>query len=257
MRPQISLFASAARPRYWKRFYDSLMTNKVTYEVIFIGPNAPLEPNLMPDNFLYYHSDCKPAQCYEAAARLAQGDLIGWTADDADYSMCPEGLDIIWNRYLNSDRRTIFSQRTIEDYSKYGLTIQWINHRFVHGNMMTPMMAPMGFMDRKRFFELGGYDKNFVCGQSENDIVMRNNVAGGRVEGVLNSVVFLRHSECHVTYDFNLGYVGDRQYLESCWLSEKGEISLTRLKSFEPYEDENILTENQGPAGRWEIVNAK
>jgi GT2 family glycosyltransferase len=121
-------------------------------------------------------------------------------------------------------------------------------------------MAPLGFINRQFFHELGGYDRNFVCGQSENDVVMRAIAQGGRVETAKDSKVFLCHAECHGEYQFSSGYIQDREFLENCWVKEgygtyeknlPFHLSSARLKPMQRFEDKDILTVNQGPAGRW------
>jgi hypothetical protein len=91
----ISLFMSAARPKWWQRMYESLKGNKCEWEIVAVGPNHPLKE--MPVNFRYYKCDFKPCQCYAAASYLSRGELIGWTADDAIYDY--NSLDKIWDTY--------------------------------------------------------------------------------------------------------------------------------------------------------------
>lgn len=266
MIPKISLCAAATRPDFWKRFYNSLSQNIIPYEVVFVGPLLP-SFNL-PDNLTFIKSNVKPAQAYEIAFRHARGEIIGWTADDANYNSlqlnCPKSLDIIWERYCQSflkyrDNKTILAMCPLEDSSA-----EYKNHFFFYGDIRTPRMAPFGFINREWFNTLGGYDRNFVCGQSENDVVMRALVDGGRIESVEEAWLHVHHAECHgPDYPFRSGYDGDRKFLENCWVKEgygtyevqkPYSLSDTRLISFEPFNEENILTINQGPAGRWEKV---
>jgi hypothetical protein len=268
MKPKISLCAAAARPRYWLRFYASLLANKTPFEVIFVGPNPP-ENFALPDNFTFIKSDVKPAQCYQIAFNAAQGDLIGWTADDANYNYpalkCPLALDLIWNRYAASqidynDNKTILAMCPVEDSSA-----QWPFHYFFYADSTTPRMAPFGFINREWFTTLGGYDKNFICGQSENDVVMRGLADGGRVLVVQNAELYVHHGECHTIdgYKFRKGYDNDREFLESCWVyppPDRGtprNLSPQRLRPLEPFTSENILTENQGPAGVWAMEDQR
>lgn len=266
MKPSISLIASAARPQFWMRLYNSLLVNKISFEIVFVGPNAP--NFTLPENFRFYLSNCKPAQCYQSATFEAEGEVIGWMADDCDYNepkmKCPNALDLIWAKYNEScnqydDTKTIISQRTIEDYGSSNM-VDWNNHRFFYGRQDTPQMAPLGFMNRAWFNHLGGYDKNFVCGQSENDVVQRGLQDGGRVVGCPESLVFLHHRECHGEYSFRHGYQDDRRFLETCWVKEgygtyetrKPYTMLSqRSRPVECFEKKDILVSNQGPAGRW------
>lgn len=263
MTPKISLCAAAARPKFWQRLYDSLSGNIIPFELIFVGPNKP--DFTLPSNFRFYESNVKPAQAYQYALSHAKGELLGWMADDCVYNdplvVCPDSLDKIWRAYEffkheYKDNKTILSQCSIEDYGmRWDLARAlafWKSHRFFNGNLRTPVMAPIGFISATWFKELGGYDSNFVCGQSENDIVMRTIEAGGRVEPVEESKICIKHRECHLTdrYKFSGGYGLDRTYLQNCWTSN-GQMVDKRLLPFQPFKDKDILTVNQGPVGRW------
>lgn len=249
----ISLFLSAARPKWWKRMYKSLLGNKCEWEIVAVGPN---EPDFdLPVNFRFYKCDFKPTQCYAAASYFCKGELIGYIADDATYGL--NALDMIWEDYLVHGKKTILTQRTIENDKD--VTDE---HYFFRHNKTTPQMAPMAFFNREWFWELGGYDRNFISGQAENDLVMRAYQDGGKIVEVFNSKVFLNHEEVHGGFlnklkykfgknSFRSGYWDDRRYLEECWVLSNGEISKTRLLPLHPFNYENILTVAQGPTGRW------
>jgi hypothetical protein len=247
--PKISICASAARPRFWNRFWNSLVWNDIPFEVIFVGPKPPNED--FPENFLWFESNLKPTQCYEAAVRRARGEIIGWTADDANYNhpqlKCPKSIDTVWKHYeAAQDKKVILSMRPFEDGGDIGT-----RHRLIHDDYNTPLMAPFGFMNREWYMKLGGYDRNFICGQSENDVVMRAIQDGGRVEYLEDAPLWVHHAECHGEYPFRSGYNWDRAFLESCWFLKNREVSNTRLREFEPFDDKDLLTVNQGPCGRW------
>ncbi len=260
MPPDISIVASAARPEFWDRFVESLKFNTCSYEIIFVGPNPPLMNPLLRDKIRYFQSDVKPAQCYEIGLRKARGTLVHWTADDADYNHpdlnCPNVLDIVWKEYTQAmNPKLILALRTVEDGNDVSR-----DHRFFFADQNTPQMAPLGFINREWLLSMGGYDKNFICGQSENDVVMRGLVDGGSVKLLLNAPVYLHHAQCHGVYSFRSGYEDDRKYLENCWVKEgfgtyqvsTATLSQTRLKPFEPFSDEDIFTVSQGPKGRWQ-----
>jgi len=268
---KISLFASAIRVKDWERFLKSLKDNNIRYEVIFVGPNKPNFDLSKYPEFTYIYANVKPAQCYQIAASKSKGLLCGWTCDDATYSIpqkpSPQrNLDIAYNRYKElNNKKAIISMRPIED----GRDI-WYQHRFFGKWNDTPMMAPMGLINRELFMEIGGYDRNFISAQAENDIIMRIYEIGGTVEMCMDAFVYIHHRECHIggiagehKSMIRQHYVADRQVLENLWVVEgygaygpggtrlrKYTISKTRLKPVESFEErEDWTKKSQGNIG--------
>jgi len=261
----ISLFMSAARPKWWKRMHQSLVGNKCQWEIVAVGPNPPIET--MPDNFRYYQCDFKPCQCYAAASYFSTGELIGYCADDVSYS--PHALDFIWEAYEKHGKKVILTQQTIEN----GKDVTE-EHYFFRRCKNTPQMAPMAFLNRDWFWSLKGYDRNYICGQAENSICIDAQYDGGKIINISESKAFLNHEECHggiwnkINYrlgkvSFRNGYYRDRRYLEECYVEDgfdtydektlkHGSVSLKRLLPHHPYNYKNILTVSQGPQGDWE-----
>ena len=154
MEIKISLVASANRVEWWKRFYDSCTGNTIPWEVIFVGDKKPIHD--FPSNFKHIYATCKPAQCYQIGFWAAQGELISWTADDADYNYpplkCPNSLDKAYNHWLRMeekyhyDKKSVVAFRPIED----GVDL-WKVHRFFFGWKETPAMAPFALIHRDYF----------------------------------------------------------------------------------------------------------
>lgn len=248
---KISLFASAIRTKDWPAFMDSLDSNKCEYEVIFCGP----------DNCGYTHpkltfikSMVKPAQCYEIARRACTGDLVHWTADDAVYSSrCLDEIVKFWEKI--NDRKTIISVQTKES----GHFNVMRTHRFFGGFNESPIMAPLGVMSRVYLEHLGGIDSRYICGQYENDIVMRVLEDGGKVELFLDDYyVDLDHKNKHdaTGSKFAHGYEADRVLLEGSWYGGWSKWTwpagpITRVDQFVPFISKNIKTVSQAPAGIW------
>ncbi|KKL63470.1 hypothetical protein LCGC14_2174770 [marine sediment metagenome] len=269
---QVSLFASAVRTKDWMRFYDSLKNNTINWEVVFVGNKKPDFD--LPENFKFIYANVKPCQCYEIAARNCSGELIGWTCDDATYEqplnpIPQKNLDKAYEFYKKeNDRRNIVSMHTIED----GRDV-WHQHRFFGKWNDTPIMAPMALMNRETFIEIGGYDKNFISAQAENDIIMRIYELGGKVILGTDAFVYIGHRECHIggipgehKSMIRQYYVADRQILENLWVKEgygcygpggsrlkQYTISKTRLKPIESFDNEGICDKTQGPIGEGEI----
>jgi hypothetical protein len=115
-------------------------------------------------------------------------------------------------------------------------------------------MAPFGVVNRMLFYQLGGYDRRFLCGQSENDIVMRILERGGSVQVCQNAKVLVSHEKAHKegtkfrTNNFHI----DRAVLEGEWM--EGKVILNKRKSpVQKFIDVDITTVTQGEngGGQW------
>lgn len=240
---KISLCASAIRTEHWLECYNSLLSNTIEWELVFVGPNRPNFE--LPKNLIYVYATTKPSQCYEISFRKARGELIGWIADDAIY---PDGaLDRMYNLYKSFDNDKIVAAfRTVED----GRDITGV-HRFIGRNIDSPIMAPFGVVNREMFNKLGGYDRNFICGQSENDVVMRFLEIGGRVE-ITDIPVYVNHKKDHyqgTVFRSNF-YLEDRKVLEGAWMKD-GRIMTKRNYPVEPFSDVDITSVTQAGKGMW------
>lgn len=241
---KISLCASALRPAQWLETYNSLTQNNIEWQIIYVGPNPP--PFILPPNFKYIQSNVKPAQCYEIAFRAAQGELLGWTADDTVYP--PNALDNMYNFWKSfNNEKIVAAFRTVED----GKDITDV-HRFRGRDPNSPRMAPFGIMSTKLFHELGGYDSRFICGQSENDMVMRVYEIGGELK-ISDISVFVDHQKAHDSGTaFRSGFFHeDRKVLESAWV-RNDVVQSKRLCPVESFSNENICIITQSQKGKWQ-----
>ena len=128
----------------------------------------------------------------------------------------------------------------------------WVFHHFFGNSHNTPVMAPLGLINRKLLLSLGGYDKRYISGQSENDVVMRTYEIEGRVEICMEAFLYIRHRHSHaVPNPFREWYTSDRKVLEGSWVLPNGQISKTRLDPVERFEDKDILSVTQSQRGRW------
>jgi hypothetical protein len=241
---KFSLCASGIRPEIWHNLLDSLRSNDLKYEVILAGNVKPQFDVSKYPELKYIYSATKPSQCYQICFNEAQGELVSWSADDAIYP--PHALDEMYGFFKSfNNRKLVVAFRTVED----GRDItEW--HRLRGKDPNAPRMAPFGVMDREFFNELGGYDRNFICGQSENDVVMRVYEAGGELQ-IAPVPVIVNHQKAHTDTVFRSGYfMEDRKVLENCWIRD-GIIQQKRLYPFEPFSKENITEKTQAQLGRW------
>jgi hypothetical protein len=240
MIPLISLYATAARPQGWMNLYNILQDNSIPFEIVFVGPNEP--DYILPDNFHYIKTDVKPAQCVEIAARSTSGTLIMQIADDIDL-VTPKMLDKLYSTYTaHNDKNLIVSCRYMLD----GKDLSPTCHYYHSGHTNTPMISVAGLMSNDLYKAVGGIDKNFIAVCSDIDVIMRIHAYGGSV--ILDDVYVNESSKSHDLYA-QYAHI-DRQLLDSLWVINR-KVQTQRLKSFEPFINECILDESQGPKGRW------
>jgi hypothetical protein len=287
--PEVSLIASAIRTPLYQMFLDSLAGTSVNVEVIFSGHVWPKYVGPKRGGVLYRKGKVefkyiltefiKPAQCYEVARRAATGDVIVWVADDCEFINDVLGKGYrFWESLGN--KKAVLSIQTKEYYLSSPTSVDanfcdMTLHSFIGGNPRTPRMAPLGMMSREYLEELGGIDRRYICGQYENDVMMRVYADGGGLAmfGDKETYIDINHIEKQrivqpgATWQdfqcrpFALGYTHDRKILEGSWITPEGfkmhisgmafKIPPKRNDVFEPFTDENLLTVSQGPKGIW------
>lgn len=279
----VSLFASSVRPELYQGFFDSLESTSVEHEVIFsgcskniFGEDISTAHDYIADwsmwgllnNFRYIQtSNIKPAQCYEIARRHCQGEVVVWVADDCEFPNDVIGKAYRYWKKIGFEKLILSIQTKETGYNvPKGQCFDMNVHRFFGGHKQTPLMAPLGMMSRKFLDEMGGIDRRYICGQYENDIVMRAYAQGGMVEifGGPDCFIDIDHlGKSYLTGEskkdtdflrrpFALGYSHDRSVLENSWV-KNGIITFERSDKFEPFEDKDILTKSQSfNLPRWE-----
>lgn len=278
---EVSLFTSAARPKLWKSLLNSLNNCTANFEVIFAGPELPEESH--PQLRFYQTGNIKPAQCYEIARRHCTGETVVWIADDCEFPN-----DVIGKAYKywksQANEKLILSIQTKESgyNNPKGSLFNMNEHRFFSWVPESPLMAPLGMMNSKFLNDLGGIDQRYVCGQYENDIVMRAYANGGKVEifGDQDNYIAIDHlaksiaigestnEKDFLNRPFATGYQKDREILEESWtifdqadvfkILHSGERPLTlrkispvQIDTFEPYPAEISLDKSLSNRGKW------
>jgi hypothetical protein len=244
---KVSIFASAVRPQFFKTFLDSLKGTTEKHEVVFAGHCSPEEVKPFEDEFpefTYIHTGrIKPAQCYEIARRACVGETIAWTADDCVHTADLYGKAYRFWKSFNNDKIAL-SVQTEENRQFCNMKV----HSFFGCRYDTPLMAPLALMSAKVMQDLGGFDRRYICGQYENDAIMRLIEAGGRVEifGDMENKIIIDHYARHgIVRPFAKGYNHDREILEGSWTNGFGKVFLNIQRPFEPYDDTDLLTKSQ------------
>ncbi|MCU0666047.1 MAG: hypothetical protein MUF05_03020 [Candidatus Omnitrophica bacterium] len=245
MNPKISIISSAHRPQNWMNLHKSIGDNQIDFELVFVGPNPP-SFNL-PRNFRFIKSLVKPTQCLEIAFRSTMSDLVMCMADDCIFKT-PKPLDVLYEKYqsYHSDK-IIVSCRYMMDGEEQPSSCS----HFFANDINSPIVPLSGLMSRKLWIKVGGIDRNFIGIMWDLDIAMRVHALGG---SVILSDVFLDEDKGKRTAGSALCeefWRHDRGLLEDLWV-KNGKVNFNRANPVvESFHDLNILTESQGPRGRW------
>jgi hypothetical protein len=245
MQPIFSIIASAHRPKDWMAFYNSIKTN-LSFEIIFVGENPP--DFELPPNFKYIYAIVKPTQCAEIALREATGELIHWTADDAEYG--PYALDKIYELYQNENNYKCMIGFTLMEQHFDGTFYDRTQIHYCAGKKV----IPFGCISRKLVNEIGGFDINFIAGQCENDLVLRGYAIGGYVKICPEAILYnceTKHWDGKTgEHRFEPSRAYEQQLLKELWLID-GQPTLNRTRPFERFKEIDLQTVNQGPSGIW------
>lgn len=265
MKPDISIFTSGNRPENWILQFENIGENDVNWERIILGPNTP--SYTLPDNHRFVQTNVKPAQCFEAAARMTKGEFIMALSDDLIFHTShpldvlyetiqspPDGLDN--DKLMVSPRVAIDWGTHVEDCSRH--PTMPCHHVFVD-NPESPMLAASELYRRELHMALGGYDSRFISGTWDQDLQLRVQAIGGRIilaEVLLAETPAINRGNPSVNGIAPHGYgPHDREELFLNWwkINRIGAtLDLHRLVPFVPFTDDKILEVSQGPKGRWD-----
>lgn len=288
---KVSLFASAVRPQLWPALFKSLKGTSVEYDIVFSGDGLKSGELMFPEgaspncNFTHIRTErIKPAQCYELARRHCTGETVVWVADDCEFPNNVIGKAYEYWKSQNNEKLILSLQTKESGYGqKDGKLFPMKEHTFYSSMVETPLMAPIALMSRKFLDELGGIDQRYVCGQYENDIVMRAYQRGAKVEifGDENMYVDIDHlaksiaigeSTDEISFlkrPFAMGYSKDREVLEHSWTTfdqvkafkilQSGQqpfslrtVSNIQLDEFQPYPGVIPLDKSLSNRGAWD-----
>lgn len=257
---EFSLIAPSIRPHLWEQFYNSLKHTKINWEVIFVGPLPPVKD--LPSNVRWIKSTVKPSQCTHIGFLEAKGEIVSLTADDAQY-FSPNTKSAVDNMYdfmknfptdtsYNKDR-IAYGFRMFEDC--FCAETSHTHYLIPPDNYNTqPLLYPFFAIYRETYLEVGGYDNGFICGQAENDFLLRVAKNYGCTKNSLcpTAMVWANHNDHSNSGKFREYHAKENAYLKQLWLSFDGDDILKKIREGHKYtNDSSIYTITQGELGEW------
>jgi len=268
--PTISIYLSAIRPQLWKRMYNSLLTNDVSFEIIFIGNVSPT--CVLPENCYYIYSPVKPPQCAEIGLRVCEGEYCILAMDDLIFN--EHALDNLLKAFEDTKREDIVVSCTPYLYGK-----ELPNHYYRFWpcgeegigkqKLDSPLTPIAGLYKTKIVKELGGIDRGFIKSHWDVDLAMRLFSAGG-IGFFCNNATAEEILDPTSNKRLCTRATADREYLHLLWTipmhkylnnpsaykimyldESKLPILQHRTKPVDRFVDENILALSQGPNGTW------
>ncbi len=156
-RPVFSITMASRRNYNYRWFYDTLVNNDTPFEIVFVGPNPPLE--LMPDNFKHIYSTATPCQCTEIAVRNAVGEYVLLISDDCQLS--DKCLDRLYAHTQNFDM------------DKFLIVFHWVWDCPTTEIPFTLFTPSVSVFRKDIWIELGGLDRRFHSTLSDWDMQHR------------------------------------------------------------------------------------
>jgi hypothetical protein len=265
--PVVSVIVATKKPELWPDFCQNFSSNKIPFEIIFVGPNSPTFK--LPENVIFIKTNVKPTQCVEVAFRQSEGEFIFQVVDDFVFT---DGvIDILYENFLKANNdKNVFSPRhqkssgTLKPDSRCLMAPKQLN---------SPLIALCGgFIKKETWNELGGLDSHFITSLSVRDLFLRgygiggkliycDNISGyelpkGKKQKKLNPIKRLWSlTDKYDQPEFLKAWVrkiksGEECPSESIWCyynkSKKLILSKKRLRSVIPFSDKNLLTVSQG-----------
>jgi len=247
-KPTISIYMKAIRPFLWQDLYMSLAnSNKTTFEIIFVGHVPP--DYVLPENVKYINSSVKPSQCAEIGFRACKGEFCFYASDDMIFS---DGcLDLLLDKYYSMDREdvTVCCMHRVCT----GEVLPISKRGFIPGRADAPI-HPIGSLYKTDLFRaLGPRDKNFVCTYEDFDMAMRFYEKGGIAvfaENCIFTEILIPGATIDMV-DSGLNWIGkdvDWPLAVSLWMKDN-QFLTSRARPVEPFVEEGLLLESQGPKG--------
>jgi len=239
----ISIICKSRRPELWRSFYNQFKTDKVNFEIIFIGPFLPKEK--LSENCKFIQSFVKPSQCDEIGIRYSSGKYICIFADD----LISKTIDPLYLFKNEIETNNYSEQILINPKAKsHGDSL---NKPLKDFNYLYVPWAPL--FRRSILEKINSFDSRFIAVLHDTDLYLRMLQHGCKIFD--SEVEFVEETRKKFETSIFQEYAArDRSQLKKMWFINN-KFSLKINQKNKTYSRENILNISYKPKGKWRFSN--
>lgn len=231
----ISIVVSSNRPMLWEKFEETFYSNFVN-QIIFVGPNKPKKK--INNKSIFIKSFYKPVQCLAQGISVISNNYFFFAPDD-----------------ISCSKNTIdkFITQSIENLSKKIILVPNFymgNKNFTNGlkfNENDYYHIPVfSLLTKKIYFEIGGFDKNFIAVLYDIDFYNRLFYIYGFESKIINYFNISENSQSIFNGNLSKDYwIQDRALLNNLW-SKINNKNYIRNKKIDEFDYSIINIRSQG-----------
>tara|TARA_B100001057_G_scaffold73832_1_gene68234 strand:- start:11964 stop:12848 length:885 start_codon:yes stop_codon:yes gene_type:complete len=248
---KISVIIPSNNSKNWKKIIKNLSSNKINYEIIFIGPKQNSAIN--DKNIKIIQSFLKPVQCLQIGLINSSGNYLMQMADDCLLKGAKDPLFYIYQKAKKFPKRIVSCK-----YSVSGIPVKKHEYNYLPWNNKTNLpIAPL--IKKSDVLRLGGYDKNFIAVLSDIDLYLRLKQINKKI---YYCNLFIDEDKIHNKSNNLLPtyWNHDRVQLDNCWIKKNKKkkliLSKKRLKKIQRFDNKLLeLKKPQGLTGKWKFNN--
>ena len=254
-KPFISVIIPAINPINWETVIKNLYSDKIKFEIIFLGPFKPI--NKLPNYCRYIKTFVKPPQCLEIGYKQSNGNLIMQFADDCKFSVEDPLCKIfdLWKKTGSNLNRLISCKYRTENWEPAEA-----DYRFMPWDKISPLIPMTPLIPKILFKKFKSYDRRFTAVLADVDLYMRLIRAGVKFD--FSEIYYVENKKINVgNLLLNDYWMKDKIFLDKLWIDnsnkplEERKFAPQRNLEVEEFDEDNLIDITQEPKGKWKHNN--
>lgn len=169
MTEKVSIFLAGIRPQNWTHLFNSVRSSTIRdFELIFVGPQAPVDNILDNPNVKFISDFGSSSRCYHLGLLASSYEYVTWAADDGYFlnnlsidkafdhlkSMGPSHKNVVSFKYFEGN---------LDDYRRTDIFWRMGQHAAIRAKYVPEnyYLLMNGLMHKDYLIEMGGWDCSF------------------------------------------------------------------------------------------------